>query len=98
MISVQVIREHRHQPDIAVVEFPRLSEQLVQCQPNACVVPVELPNKFENFVNRALGEDIMNEMSDKKFRNRPLLLLTRCAFRGIALTRKGSIGVCQIVR
>ena len=86
MISVQVIREHCHQPDVAVVELPRLREYLVQRQPDTCIVPVEHPNTLENLVNRAFGKDIIDEMPDEKFHNRSLLLFARCTLRGVALT------------
>jgi hypothetical protein len=87
MISVQVIREHRHQPDISVVEFPRLREHFVQGEPNACIIPIELPNEFEDLVNRALGKDVVDEMPNEKFRNRSLLRFARSTLWWIALTQ-----------
>ena len=56
-------------------------------EPDGCVIPVELPDEFENFIDRALGKNIVDEMPNEKFHNCSLLLFTGCAFRGITLIR-----------
>lgn len=67
----------------------------MQCKQNACVVPVELPDKSENLVNCPLGKDVVGEMPDEKFPNGSVLLFAGSTFRGIALTREGSMGARQ---
>lgn len=69
----------------------------MECESDACVIPIEFPDKLKNFVNRALGKGIVDEMPDEKFHDSSLLLFARCAFRGVALTRGRSTGACLTV-
>ena len=87
VISIQIVCKHCHQPDISIVEFPRFRERLMEREPDGYVTPVELPDEFENFIDRAFGKNIIDEMPDEKFHNGSLLLFTGRAFRGITLIR-----------
>lgn len=77
VVALQVICEHCKETDVAVFDLPWFCEHLVQCAPNGGILPVELPDKFENFVDGLLGEHVIDEMADEQLKRRTLFLLAR---------------------
>lgn len=55
---------------------------------NLRIVPVELSDEFQHFVDRFLGQNVKDEMSNEEDHLRSLFFLTWTAFRRVAL-RKG---------
>lgn len=65
MIALQVVRQHGEQTDVAVFEFPRFRENLVQTALYEGIVPIQFTNELEHLIDGSLGKNIKYKVANE---------------------------------
>lgn len=85
IVPLQIICEHCQESDTAILDLPRLRENFVKGTLHERIVPVELSDESQDFVNGLLCENIIDEMTNEQFHRCALLLRNGGTLGGIAL-------------
>lgn len=85
MIALQVVGQHCKQTDVAVFDFPRFCENLVQRALYNRIIPIQFPDELEHLVNAFLDKKVEYEMANEQFDWSSFLLDARGTLWGIAL-------------
>lgn len=66
MIALQVVDEDCKKADVVILDLPRFGKHLEEIPDDIRGGPVELAYKLQDFVDRLLGEYVVDEVSDEE--------------------------------